>query len=74
VTNRNDDGKVWVELDETLCNGFGNCVVAAAEVFDLDPATNVAVITQNPVPDDLGDAVTDAEADCPMRAIRLRRQ
>jgi ferredoxin len=63
--------ELLVELDEGLCNGFGNCVVSAPDVFDLDPATNLAVVKISPVPADLADAALEAEADCPVRALRL---
>ncbi len=62
-----------VDIDETLCNGYGNCVVAAPEVFDLDADTNIAVVQPGrPVEED-GPALREAEADCPVRAIALRR-
>lgn len=61
-----------VDIDETLCNGYGNCVVAAPEVFDLDDDTNIAVVLPGrPVEED-GPALREAEADCPVRAIALR--
>jgi ferredoxin len=61
--------KVTVDLD--LCNGYGNCVVAAPSVFDLDPETNLAIIL-DPRPAD-EEAVTEAELDCPVRAILVER-
>jgi len=62
-----------VHVDESLCNGYGNCVVAAPAVFDLDPHTNIAtVVSGHPVDDD-GPALLEAEADCPVRAILLDR-
>lgn len=60
-----------VTIDEATCNGYGNCVLAAPEVFDLDPVTNIAVVLEgHPVDDDAG-ALEEAEMDCPVRAIRL---
>lgn len=56
-----------VEVDDDVCNGYGNCVIAAPAVFDLDPDTNLAVVLENPTADD---AVLEAVADCPVRAIR----
>ena len=60
-----------IEIDESACNGYGNCVVAAPDVFDLDPVTGIATVVTGH-PDDEA-AVADAEADCPARAIRLSR-
>ena len=62
-----------IDIDESACNGYGNCVVAAPEVFDLDPVTGIATVIAGH-PDDADDAaVAEAEADCPARAIRLSR-
>lgn len=56
-----------VEVDEQLCNGYGNCVIAAPAVFDLDPATDLAVVLESPTADD---DVLEAVAECPVHAIR----
>ncbi|MFI9534358.1 ferredoxin [Nocardia fusca] len=60
-----------VHIDTTTCNGYGNCLVAAPEVFDLDPDTNIA-FTQpgRPTEADHSD-ILEAAADCPVRAIRI---
>jgi ferredoxin len=62
-----------VRIDELLCNGHGNCIVAAPQIFDLDPATNVATVVSGRVTDEDGPALVEAESDCPARAISLRR-
>ncbi len=60
-----------VDVDTTLCSGYGNCVVAAPDVFDLDEDTDLAVVRNgHPVAADDA-ALREAEADCPARAIRL---
>lgn len=60
-----------VDIDETLCNGYGNCVVAAPEVFDLDAESNIAVVLPGHPVDDDGPALREAATDCPVRAIVL---
>ncbi|WP_199434229.1 ferredoxin [Qaidamihabitans albus] len=62
-----------VDIDRTLCNGYGNCVVAAPEVFDLDTETNIAFVQPGHRADDDGPALREAEADCPVGAIALTR-
>jgi ferredoxin len=65
---------VHVSVDTSLCNGYGNCVVAAPAVFDLDESTNLAVVLhENPDGDDQ-DAALEAAADCPARAIKALHQ
>lgn len=62
-----------IEIDEDTCNGYGNCVIAAPQVFDLDPETNAAVLLdRHPVEGD-DEAVEEAAADCPVQAIKLSR-
>ncbi|WP_406630735.1 ferredoxin [Amycolatopsis sp. WGS_07] len=61
-----------VEIDREICNGYGNCVLAAPDVFDLDDEDYAVVRPGRPTPEDVT-AVAEAVDDCPMRAIRLRR-
>ncbi|MBB4689568.1 ferredoxin [Amycolatopsis jiangsuensis] len=63
-----------VEIDDKTCNGYGNCVVAAPDVFDLDPETNIAVLQPGHPTDEDDEAVEEAEADCPVRAIILHHR
>lgn len=42
-------------------------------MFDLDPATEMAVVLPGRPLDADSDAPVEAEADCPARAIRLTR-
>ncbi|MBB4689676.1 ferredoxin [Amycolatopsis jiangsuensis] len=63
-----------IEINEKACNGYGNCIVAAPEVFDLDPETNIAVIRAGGNSETADDEeLEEAAADCPVRAITLRR-
>jgi ferredoxin len=63
-----------IVVDVDLCQGYGNCVFAAPEIFDLDPETNQAVVT------DAGHGrvdeqqLADAVADCPVQAIAVIRE
>lgn len=61
-----------IEIDTGVCNGYGNCVVAAPGVFDIDPDTNMAFVAAAVVPPERRAAVDEAAADCPVRAIRIR--
>jgi ferredoxin len=62
-----------IEVDTDLCNGYGNCAVAAPDVFDIDPVTNLAVVTDAAVTEERRPEIEEAEADCPVRAILIRR-
>lgn len=58
-----------VVIDHALCSGYGNCVLAAPDVFELDDTTNLAhVLEGRPHPGDK-EAVTEAQVDCPVHAI-----
>ena len=59
-----------IQLDLTKCQGYGNCVFAAPQVFDLDEAGKAVVLVEEP-PAELLASVRDAIADCPSRAIGL---
>jgi ferredoxin len=60
-----------LHVDDEVCNGYGNCVIAAPEVFDLDPNTNIAVVLPGRPLEADSHAVEEAIADCPVRAIRV---
>lgn len=63
-----------VELDTTVCNGYGNCVLAAPELFELDPVTNLGRVLVERADDTQSYELLDAVADCPVRAITATRQ
>jgi ferredoxin len=52
-----------IEIDRSLCSGFGACVAEAADVFRLVDGVAVAEATSS------DPRVLDAEAACPMGAI-----
>ena len=58
-------------VDYALCEGHGQCLLAAPEVFDLpDGADQVVVL--NADPDDAAEpAVVRAAAMCPAQALTL---
>ncbi|GAA2695792.1 ferredoxin [Streptomyces lunalinharesii] len=58
-------------IDENKCVGAGQCVLAAADVFDQRDEDGVVVLL-NPLPaDDLSAQVEDAAARCPALAIEV---
>lgn len=58
-----------VEVDEALCSGSAACEEICPEVFQVvDGLSRVQVDT---VPEELEEAVRDAEAECPMGAILI---
>jgi ferredoxin len=63
-----------LELDLGKCNGYGNCVFAAPEMFELDLASNQPVLLQQSWSDADRAALADAVADCPAAALALRKR
>ncbi|MFJ6095162.1 ferredoxin [Williamsia muralis] len=61
---------VRIDIDTAACNGYGNCLVAAPEVFELDNNNIATVLPGRPTAADL-DEVREAVADCPARALRI---
>ena len=60
-----------VTADQDMCASSGNCVMRAPEVFDQRDDDGVVVVLDDNPPDDLADAVRDAAANCPTRAIQI---
>ena len=60
-----------VKIDWKICEGHGQCVLAAPEVFALpDDKDQVTVLDENPS-EDLRDKVERAAMVCPMLAITI---
>jgi len=62
-----------VEVDDQACAAFGNCVLIAPDVFELDETRQVSTVV---VPDPAGTLAATAEAaarECPMNAITITR-
>lgn len=63
-----------IELDSDLCQAYGNCLLAAPEVFELTESTPV-VIVLDPTPDAAMRAqVEEAVTSCPIQALTLLDQ
>lgn len=60
-----------IELDLDQCNGYGNCVFAAPAIFELDLASNLAVLLKEELTEAERSAAIAAIADCPAAAIRM---
>jgi ferredoxin len=58
-----------VSVDPNVCQAYANCVTFAPAVFELDDARGVAVVRTPEPPHELHDAVEQAIALCPTRAI-----
>ena len=56
-----------IEIDRSLCSGFGSCAELAARSFVLGP-DGIAVAHEAETEDD---AVLEAAASCPMGAIAV---
>lgn len=56
-----------IEIDRSLCSGFGSCVDASPRHFSLD-GSGVATVLVAETDDD---AVLDAAGSCPMGAIAV---
>ncbi|MBV8931566.1 MAG: ferredoxin [Kutzneria sp.] len=59
-----------INVDRDRCVGAGQCVLAAARVFDQDDDGLVTVLTLDP-PAEEADAVREAVHLCPSGAISL---
>lgn len=60
-----------VTVDKDLCQAYGNCVLAAPDVFRLDASTPVAAILQPEPPETSASAVEEAVGNCPAEALML---
>jgi ferredoxin len=60
-----------VTVDLGLCQGYGNCVSAAPDFFDLDESGQAIVLRATVESDDDIAAVRGAIPLCPMSAISL---
>jgi ferredoxin len=59
---------IEIRLDRSRCQGYGNCVLVAPELFDLD-ADGLAVVNHAYVGDEHLVAVRKAVYDCPTGSI-----
>ena len=63
VSSRN---RIRIEVDRTLCFGFGDCVDTAPDVFQLDDEDKATVIDPDGAAADL---IVEAAQNCPVDAI-----
>jgi len=56
-----------IEIDQSLCSGFGVCAELAPRVIELNPSGNARLLAGET--DD--DVVIEAAASCPMGAITV---
>ena len=59
-----------IEIDRSLCSGFGTCAELAPEIFELD-AGGTASVRRGQSDDP---AVLEAASACPMAAITVRQE
>jgi ferredoxin len=62
---------VHVVVNASLCQAYGNCLLAAPDVFDLDEERNVAFVLQSKLSPDTRPAVEEAVRSCPVLALTL---
>ena len=61
-----------IVIDDDLCRGFGNCMLAAPEIFDLKPDSTIVTILQERPAEELRAAAEEAVLSCPVEALALR--
>lgn len=60
-----------ITVDYDLCEGHGQCLMAAPDVFDLPDGSDQVVLLNPDPPPDQHDAVIRAVAMCPAQALRV---
>lgn len=60
-----------IEVDEDICVGGGQCVLAAPDVFDQREDDGVVILLTAQPPQERLEAVRRAEILCPAAAIRV---
>ncbi|MEK6438420.1 ferredoxin [Pseudonocardia sp. T1-2H] len=60
-----------VTVDQDKCVAAGNCVLTAPAVFDQRDEDGIVVVRDPTPPTELADAVRQAAALCPARAITV---
>lgn len=62
-----------IKVDRGACQGYGNCVLALASVFDIDETGQVILLQESVTDADL-EGVRQAAYDCPTDAIRFSQR
>ncbi|MGN7778758.1 ferredoxin [Mycolicibacterium sp. 22603] len=60
-----------VLIDRDRCEGHGQCLAAAPDVFDLDDEGIAILQVSEPIADELSGQVTAAAEVCPVAALAL---
>lgn len=60
-----------IDVDYTLCEGHGQCLLAAPDVFDLPDGSDQVVVTDQQPSAGKYAAVVRAAAMCPAQALRV---
>ncbi|MFD4527901.1 ferredoxin [Streptomyces sp. NPDC058470] len=63
-----------IEIDQDKCVAAGQCVLAAADVFDQRDEDGIVVLLDGAPPEDQYEAVQEAAQLCPALAITLREE
>ncbi len=58
-----------VSINKDLCIGCGACEATCPEVFKM--VGEISTVLMDSIPDNLKDSVLDAEAGCPVEAIKV---
>jgi ferredoxin len=64
---------IRIKIEPTRCEGFGNCVNAAPDIFELDADGRVR-LKKETVADDRMDVVRRAVYDCPVNVISYAQE
>jgi ferredoxin len=59
-----------IRADRTKCEGYGNCVIAAPELVDVDHE-GVVVVLQEQIPESALGRAENAVRSCPVSALRV---
>jgi ferredoxin len=62
---------VRVSADTSKCQAYGNCLLAAPDVFDLNDDNALVEILQEHPPEEMRPAVEEAVRSCPVEALTL---
>jgi ferredoxin len=60
-----------IEVDKDLCQAYGNCLLAAPEVFRLDGASTVVDVLVPHPPEGIREEVEEAVRSCPVEALSV---
>ena len=64
---------VRIRIEPSRCEGFGNCINAAPDIFDMDDEGRV-ILKLDTVDDSRVDVVRRAVYDCPVNVISFTQE